>query len=216
MIKSIKGFTLLELVIALGIFALVWVMVFSGYRAVLTTSTQVEQVSKELSKLQMVFNVIGRDIQQSIARSIRDDFGDTKAAFVGAGGGFGNMLEFTRAGVMNPLGRQRSHLQRIAYGVKEENLVRLSWPVLDRVQGMEPREAVLLEGIKAFELRFLKLDSQWATEWPPLTLGEEEPPPLPKAVEVTIEVDGWGKLVRLYGLASGIGVADQVAPAPST
>ena len=198
-----RGFTLFELLIALGIFAFVGVMAFSGFRTVQDTSGHMKGVASDLAKLQMVFSIIGRDVQQSVARSIRDDFGDTQPALVGAGSGFGNMLEFTRAGWVNPLGQQRSSMQRVAYGLKEENLVRMSWPMLDRVQGVEPRESVLLKDVKAFSLRFMKADRQWATDWPPLMTGETAPPSLPIAVEVTVELDGWGKLIRLYSIATG-------------
>ena len=200
-----NGFTLLELIIALGIFSLVSVMAFSGFHAVKTSSKHVEQVSGELSKLQMAFLLMGRDMQQAIARSIRDNYGDEQAALTGSGSGFGNMLEFTRTGWVNPLGQQRSAMQRVAYGVKEDNLVRMSWPMLDRVQGSEPREAVLLKDVKGFELRFLNLEGQWVSEWPPLVLNEEESAPnLPKAIEVTLEMEGWGKLVRLFPMAGDV------------
>ena len=197
-----NGFTLLELLIALGIFSLVSVMAFSGMRAVQDSNEQVQQVSKELSKLQVAFLLMGRDMQQAVARSIRDDFGDVQAALTGSGSGFGNMLEFTRAGWVNPLGQQRSTMQRVAYGLKENNLVRISWLMLDRAQGSEPLEAVLLKDVKGFELRFLNLESQWVSEWPPQVFGEDEvAPSLPKAIEVTLEMEGWGKLVRLLPMA---------------
>ncbi len=207
-----RGFTLLELLIALGIFSLVAIMAFSGFRSVQSTSSHMKGVASELARLQMVFGIIGRDVQQSVARSIRDDFGDTQPALIGAGSGFGKMLEFTRGGWVNPLGQQRSSLQRVAYGIKENNLVRMSWPMLDRVQGVEPRESVLLEEVKAFGLRFMKPDNrQWVSDWPPLTTGESAPPSLPMAVEVTIELEGWGKLIRLYSLATG----EANVPAPA-
>lgn len=195
-----NGFTLLELLIALSIFSLVSVMAFVGFRSVQDTTAQVEQVTEELSALQLAFLVLGRDMQQAISRSVRDDFGDVQPALTGSSSGFGNMLEFTRTGWMNPIGQQRSVMQRVAYGLKEDNLVRISWPMLDRVQGAAPRESVLLKNVESFALRFLNVEQQWVSEWPPLVLPEDQPPALPQAVEVAMEVEGWGKLVRLFPL----------------
>lgn len=201
------GFTLLELLISLAIFSVVSIMAFSGFRAVQTTTEHVDAAASELAKLQTIFLLIGRDMQQIIDRPIRDEFGDAKPAFVGAASGFGNLLEFTRAGWVNPLGTARSNLQRVAYGIKDDSLVRFTWPMLDRVQGATPREAVLLKEIKGFELRFLGFNGEYASEWPPQTLNGVAPPALPRAIEVTLEVTGWGKLKRLYAIpTSEVGV----------
>ncbi len=192
------GFTLLELIIALAIFSVVSVLAYGGLRSVQDTRNHVEESAGELARLQMAFTILSRDLRQGVARSIRDDFGDKQPAMIGMGSGFGNMLEFSRTGLRNPTGRPRSHLQRVAYGLKDNKFVRLSWPVLDRAQNSESAEMVLLEDVNSLELRFLHPVGRWQTEWPPLAADEEPEIPLPRAVEVSIEIEGWGRIVRLF------------------
>ncbi len=195
------GFTLFELLVAVVVFAILSMIAFAGFWSVQGVQQHVENKSKRLAELQMAFNILGRDLRQAIARPIRDDYGDPQPAFTGSSEGYGSLLEFTHAGLRNPTGQPRSHLERVAYGVIEGELRRASWWVLDRSQGLEPAETVLLENVKDLSLRFFDAQGQAQTQWPPLVAGTEAPPALPKAIEVTVKTDDWGELIRLYRVA---------------
>lgn len=198
---SSKGFTLLELMIAVGIFALIGAIATSGFWSAQQSKERVQEKVDRLAKLQMAFTILGRDLRQAVARPIRDDYGDTQPAFTGAGEGFGSLLEFTRAGLRNPTGQPRSHLERVAYGVVDGELRRATWWVLDRSQGLQPSETVLLDKIADLSLRFLDQQGQPQSQWPPLVAGNESPPPLPMGIEVTLKTDDLGEIVRLYRVA---------------
>lgn len=195
------GFTLLELLIAMAIFAIVSMLAYGGLRSVQTTSEGVREAGAKLAELQTGFLVLGRDIEQSIDRPIRDAFGQAQPAFVGARGAVGEFLEFTRGGWRNPAGFARSHLQRVGYALQDDKLVRLTWNALDRSYGAEPQERVLIAGVKSVTARYLDQDRQWQDQWPKLQTGDAAPAALPIAVEVTMEVDGWGIVQRLYRVA---------------
>lgn len=193
-----SGFTLLELVIAVAIFSLISVMAYSGLYSAQLTSARVEEAGDRLSALQVAFSLLARDLQQSVNRPVRDAFGENQIAFMGARTGVGAMLEFTRTGLRNPAGFARSSLQRVAYAVEEDTLLRLTWPSLDRGYGAEPVSTPILSGVKQVELRFMDIDRNWLDQWPPVTMQAAPDSLLPLAVEITVETEDLGKLVRLF------------------
>jgi len=197
-----RGFTLLELLIAISIFALISVMAFSGLRSTQNTTEKLTEAEAALADLQMMMLLMERDIQQSVDRKVRDSFGQEQSAFVGARAATGSFLEFTRDGARNPTGQPRSNLQRVAYAVQDDKLVRMVWSALDRSYGAEPAETELLSGVKAVEVRYMDQSRSWQDQWPPLVPGGSAPPPaIPIAVEVTLDLERWGKLPRLFRTA---------------
>lgn len=198
------GFTLLELLVALGIFALLAAMAYGGLNAVMKAKAVTDQHAARLSQLQMTFLWLGRDIEQTVERSIRDEYGDRQPAMVGVETGR-YQLELTRTGWRNPSGRARSNLQRVAYGLRDGELIRAYWNVLDRAQDSQPLETVLLDGVNKLELRFLNDKNKWVDSWPNNTLGSpssDTPAAPPRAVEVTVETETEGSITRLFRVAS--------------
>ena len=70
------GFTLLELLVAMAVFAIMSVVAYQGLRSVL----QVNEVSREhaqvLADLQVSLSVLERDLSQLVDIRVRDEFGD--------------------------------------------------------------------------------------------------------------------------------------------
>ena len=185
-----RGFTLLELLISLVIFSLIAAMAYSGLNNVLIARSQTEAKVQQLYKLQMALTMMERDVEQVVDRPIRDEYGDEKPAFVG--NEYGDyLLEFTHTGWLNPLSSPRSNLQRVAYSIKEEKLIRTIWYALDRAQDSEHFDTVLLDDVKnlefhgemqrAFgeylddvknlEFRYLDPNGEWQRSWPPQNLS---------------------------------------------
>ncbi len=194
-----QGFTLLELLVALLIFAVLAVMAYGGLQVVLDAQDRTEQQSARLAELQTCFAILGRDIEQIIDRDIRDNYGEVKGALLGDG----FTLEFTRIGWRNPGGFRRSHLQRVAYVVDEGRLMRQRWQVLDRAQNSTPVDNDLLDNVHALEVRFLDQQQNWQSQWPPQTIGTNAVTGLPRAVEVVVDVEGWGRIRRLFSVVAG-------------
>jgi general secretion pathway protein J len=191
------GFTLLELLVALSIFALLAAMAYGGLNTVLRERQLTEQQAVRLAQLQRTFLWLSRDLEQAINRPIRDEYGDRQPALLGVE--FGRYrLELTRGGWRNPAGRARSGLQRVAYGLRDGELVRVYWNVLDRAQDSEPFETALLDGIDKLELRFLDDKQQWRDTWPVTTTGSQSVNSILIAVEVTLETETEGRIMRLF------------------
>ena len=146
-----RGFTLLELLVALAIFGLLAAMSYSGLWTVLEQQSHTEQAADRLAELQKMYLIMQRDIEQVVPRTVRDEFGDEQLPLIG-----GDTLRLTRGGWRNPAGRQRSTLQRIGYAYEEQQLVRYSWSVLDRAQDSEPLKLPLSEDVERMGLRYLE------------------------------------------------------------
>lgn len=192
-----RGFTLLELLVALAIFSLLAAMAYGGLNNVMQVRDGTQRHAERLAQLQKTFLWLGRDIEQASDRSIRDEYGDSQQALLGSE--FGRyQLELTRAGWSNPAGRNRSHLQRVAYGIRDGQLIRAYWNVLDRAQDSQPLESVLLENVSKLELRFLDASQQWHALWPATTLNGETTQGPPQAVEISLETEAEGRIRRLF------------------
>ncbi len=200
-----NGFTLVELVVAMGIFALLAALAYGGLRSVLQNQQYTAQRAADLARLQLAYRLLEQDMQQIVNRGIRNEFGDPMKPLIVVSG-LDQRLEFTRGGWRNPAGRLRSSLQRVGYEMREDRLIRKNWSVLDRAQDSKPREQELLDGIEEMQVRFLDNKDVWRKIWPPLEQAQapqdaeagDAPPKLPRAIEFMVDLKGWGKLTWLF------------------
>ena len=198
------GLTLIELLVAVAIFSLLAALAYGGLINVLATRTAVDVESQRLATLQRAFLRIGRDLEQAAPRGIRDAYGDQQPALrslVDSDAGLQTVIELTIAGRRSLPGETRSKLQRISYVLREDALLRLNWPVLDRAQDTVAHESALLEGIEDLQLRYLTVEGVWLTQWPAETEPTTAGSVLPAAIEVNMKVEHWGRLRRLYRVA---------------
>ncbi len=107
-----------------------------------------------------------------------------------------------RAGWRNPAQQKRSSLQRVAYHLEEKTLMRSYWRVLDQAQDSRPIRMDLLNEVDEIKLRYLDERLRWHEQWPPLDLLDMAPnqDTTLKAIEVTLNVVGWGHIIRLFGV----------------
>ncbi len=192
------GFTLLELLVALAVFAVMAAAAYGGLQSVLRARAVVEVEAKRLAELQMAMHILESDMAQVANRGIRDEYGEPRAALVGTSFDTA-LITFTRAGWNNPLDRDRATLQRLTYRLEDRRLVRGYWNTLDRGSRSEPRETTLLEQVERVEIRFLDEQNVWQGEWLPVD-GDDNTAPLPKAVELTVTLSDWGNITRLFPL----------------
>jgi general secretion pathway protein J len=196
--KYCRGFTLLELLVALAIFSVIAVMAYGGLATVLDQSALTEERADQLGMLQKTYLIMQRDLEQVVPRAVRDEFGDRLAPLTGT-----PLFQFTRGGWRNPLNHPRSTLQRVGYTLEDGELTRHTWAVLDRAQDSKPTDQILARDITDLQVRFLDEGNRWQEQWPKEQLGgnqEESAADLPKALELTLEHDFFGTLVWLFQL----------------
>jgi len=109
-----------------------------------------------------------------------------------------DLVVFTRAGWANPAGIQRPALERASYRLVNGTLRRMHWPVLDATEATAPIPRDLLEHVKSVTFRYMTDAHQWTDQWPPLgNNGSTTLRLRPFAIEVTIELEDWGRIVRI-------------------
>jgi len=142
---------------------------------------------------------------------LSDDTPDTSSDATGSGdssdsddsGGL-DLVAFTRTGWANPAGLQRPAEERVSYRLVNGVLERLSWPELDVTESTPFVTRKLLDHVKSIEFSYMDQSHQWTNQWPPLTSGSSASlggnqtlRMRPLAVEVTLVLDDWGKIVRI-------------------
>jgi general secretion pathway protein J len=190
-----RGFTLLEVLIAVAIFAVVGVMAYGGLQAVLTQQVIARENADRFREIQFAVQQLSRDFYQIQPRPVREELGDGERGAVLADARNRYPIEFTRGGWSNPLGQPRAAVQRVAYELDDDRLLRLHWFVPDRTLAEEPIEREILSGVREFRMRFFSAGN-WGDEWPPALSGQD-PAIVPTAIEFIIELEDWGEIRRL-------------------
>jgi len=197
-----RGFTLLELLIASIIFAIMAVMAYGGLDNVLSNSKASQQALSRLQQIQQSIAIISRDFSQLVPRAVRDEYGNIQPALSTAND-IDNLVEFTRGGRPNPANLLRSTLVRVAYQFDDETLVRLQWPQLDNAPGTEAKKTTLIDNLESVSIRYLDNNAQWQEEWPPVNTGASISNTIstqPLAIEVILTLADWGEIRRIYAM----------------
>lgn len=188
-----RGFTLLELLVALAIFALLSTLGYAGLQSLLQTQAVSVERAESFALLNRALALLQQDLEQAVARPVRDAQGDAVAPLSGTDSAAA-LLELTRNGWLHPGRSSTPMLQRIGYRLEGRRLLRHTWPVLDRAPDTTARATLLLDQVARLQLRFLDAGGNWQPSWPPA--GEAEP--LPAAIELRLDLDRWGTIRRLY------------------
>jgi general secretion pathway protein J len=202
-----EGFTLIELILAIGLTAVVGMMSYAGLDVVSSANEAIQRQAERIQEINLAMTIMARDFRQIQPRAVRDENGESITAFWGNGTGE-DMVSFTRAGWSNPTGSNRSKLQRVHYHYRQDDLVRETWNVLDRNTDAQSFSNVILGGIESVNMRFLlpipdrtedsTARSEWLSSWEPTDLPESDNAYTPLAVELTIDLDDWGTVRRIY------------------
>jgi general secretion pathway protein J len=193
-----RGFTLLEVLVAIAIFAIVGMMAMLGYNELVSQSERIDAGAGRTRAVQSAILRMSQDFAELEPRPVRQALGQDLDPALRAMPSGDELIELTRSGWSNPAGVPRPTLQRVSYRLDGEKLWRDYWPVLDRTMNVEPVSVMLLDGVKAISVRYMGQDRDWKEQWPPLGFsGPNARSVLPLAVEINIELDDWGKLQRV-------------------
>jgi general secretion pathway protein J len=195
---SQSGFTLVELLISMAIFAILSILAYGGLDSVIKSKTQTEEAMLRLNQLQLTMTKLHRDLEQLTPRKATDELGGTLLK-LSAGQGDDLLIQFTRNGWRNPAKLIRSHLQRVAYKLDEEKLIRMSWSYVDRAQDNQVVETLLMDNLKGVQLRFLDSGKNWHDNWPKANADPgANNIAQPQAIEITLQMNDWGDITRIF------------------
>src|SRR5258708_2297441 len=172
-----RGFTLLEIMIALAIIATLAVL---GYRALAAMTQSESRLAAEAARwrtLDLFFARLEGDLREAIPRSAR--LGESREpAWLATVDGDGNaMLAFSRAGPEFNL-EPGSAGQRLGYRFRDGVIEVLYWSSYDRARATEPNVYPLLADVARFRLAYLAKDGAWLANWP--VAGDAELPRAPR------------------------------------
>ena len=197
-----NGFTLIEILVAVAIFGVMSMLAWGALGRSLSNSDLLTERMNRLQAIQRTVRYISSDLMQSSPRSVRDELGQTRipAMISNALGNFA--IEFTHGGWRNPAGLPRSTLQRTAYRLEDDELVRYHWRVLDRTYANEPVATVLLDNVESLLFRFYSDTGEPTDVWPPQDgSGSTSLNMRPRAVEILLTLTDEGEVTRLLEIA---------------
>jgi general secretion pathway protein J len=206
------GFTLLELLVALFIAAIMFAMGYAAISQALTSHDHLKAQQARLVELQTAMRVMEQDFVQLAPRPVRQPIGDEPsqpalaAAAAESQEATQPLVAMTRNGWANPVGLQRPALQRVAYYFQNGTLRRESWYVLDPTLSSTTAKRDLLTHVKSITFQFMDVNHVWQPLWPPSTVQGTLAQELslrirPIAVQVTIDTDDWGQITRIFEVA---------------
>jgi general secretion pathway protein J len=243
-----RGFTLLELLVAMFIAAILFAMGYGTINQAVKNRETLEAQQARLLELQTTVRVMEQDFVQLAQRPVREPVGGnfqaallaaaSSSTSTGIGSSIGSnsnsngtrglgstktqpLVALTRAGWTNPTGAQRPGLQRVAYYFQDGTLRREYWLVLDPTQNSKTVKRDLMTHLKSVSLRFMDVQSgnvkqldpnadssnsaagiTWSPIWPPVNNASQNNLRYrPLAVEITLETEDWGKIVRYVEIA---------------
>jgi general secretion pathway protein J len=186
-----KGFTLVEMLVAMAALAVLAAGGFMVAGASSTSQDVLRQAQGETQELLRMRAALRSDITQAAARRPRDINGEKpQAALSGARRSDGVFLSLVRRGWDNPLEQGRSSLQYVEYRLSEGRIERLWRRHVDGSPVQAPQ--LLLEGVERAQLEFYDFD-QWTEGW----TGAPNRP-LPRAVRLTVALKGRGDLSQVF------------------
>lgn len=204
-----QGFTLIELVVAMAIFAVLTLSGWQVFNNLIMVRERTTIKADQIAAKQETYLQLSRDFAQAIPRPAAIGSTVEPAFFLQ-----NNVFHLTKTGVIDPLQQGVSPLERVYYTVEQEQLIRHAFAQVDQNGNHVPTKTVLLNHVTDWSVS--ALDTSTNITWP---INNSTPAPstgqtaagdvtMPKAVQITLTVNGQ-PLRWLFALVNNL-------PEPST
>lgn len=189
-----RGFTLLEVIVAVAVLSVVSLLAYGGLDAIFHSRDAQVTAAERARALELAVLRIERDLRHAHPRPVRGPYGEALPAMAGS--------EFAAEWSVLDLEAASTGIAtqglRVGYAVIDGALWRSVDPLLDRTPRESARRRLILEDVERISFVYRSRDERLAA-WPPRT-GSSDPERLPRAVEVTLHLAGVGDIVRLIEL----------------
>lgn len=194
--RSKHGFTLIEVLIALSVFAILATITSSSLYYAFNTRARVTVQAERLNALQMAISLIQQETRQIVNRPVRGNDMRLFSGFIGQD----HYLEFTRDGHVNPGSlEKRSNLKRSALVCEKNKLLYRTWVNLDPAQRNDYEDKTLLDNLSDCGFAYLNQALQVLPEWRDQSATPNpHADPLPKAIQMNLRLNDWGDLNLLF------------------
>ena len=195
--KDQNGFTLIEMMVALLIFA----MLAAAGVSLLTFSVRAQAAATErldaVANDQRMASLLASDLAQALPRITRDTIGANQPAFSGTNGvGTVPMLRYVRGGWTNPDGNPRASIQRVEIALDQGRLERRTYAMVDGATAGPAM--VLADNVENVRLRY-RDKGVWAASW-----QDPAPASMPKAVELIVKRQGQPALMMAFLVGANV------------
>ena len=181
-----KGFTLVELLVAIAIFAVLSALGWKVFDYLAKVKDRNAMHEANLEQLQESYQQILRDTMQAVPLTANVK-GQQQPALVLQNGRF----NFSKTGVTDPLQQGISPHERIEYQYRadEKKLYRLKYRNLHQTGNDQPESSVMLDEVEAFEI--MVLNPNELSSWPESSIDPQQTEQLrllPKGIKINLTV----------------------------
>ncbi|MEX5379393.1 type II secretion system minor pseudopilin GspJ [Acinetobacter towneri] len=181
-----KGFTLVELLVAIAIFAVLSALGWKVFDYLAKVKDRNAMHEANLEQLQESYQQILRDTMQAVPLTANVK-GQQQPALVLQNGRF----NFSKTGVTDPLQQSISPHERVEYQYRadEKKLYRLKYRNLHQTGNDQPESSVMLDEVEAFEI--MVLNPNELSSWPESNIDPQQTEQLrllPKGIKINLTV----------------------------
>ena len=196
--KNAAGFSLIEVLLAIVIMAIIAQSSYMVMSGVITADQSIEEHTGRFVELQKAMAVMERDFTQMVPRQARFNGMNNKSAIeIGENmfqsEGFG--ISFSTGGNLNPGAiLPRGEVARVWYRLKEKRLQRATYPFPDTIVGFEPEYEDILSDVTSFKISCYK-SGMWTYDW---TVKQN----IPEGIRLELELADYGKIDKVIYVMS--------------
>lgn len=182
-----SGFTLVELLVAIAIFAVLSALGWKVFDYLIKIKERNTQHEQRLGQLQEAYQQVLRDTVQ-IVPITANVAGQVQPAVMLQNG----QLTFSKTGVTDPLMQGIPPEERVEYIYKadEKKLYRYKYKNLNQTGNDQPESSVLLDSVDQFQIMLLNPNEM--AQWPEVTLSENDVTQakiLPRGLKINLTVN---------------------------
>ena len=195
--KPVRGFTLIEILVAVAIFGMISIAAYTVLDSGMRSQSQSKERLSHLAELQRLFFNLSQDVAYMTQRRSRNDLGDIDAIILGESDVTGNYFKvaFNRANWRNPAAFPRSHLQHVEYRFEDERIYRKHRVYLDAAPNSPEIDRRIANNISAAKVEFKSPNGQWSDGWGQFSEMRDK---LPRVMKITITSKVVGEIERYY------------------